>query len=445
MKLKDICLSRSSKLAYAGLFSGLLFLSSCSNSSKIKGEWVRSDYKSTLEITDEKVIFDNITEREYALDENTLKVVAFGIADDYTFSFKGDTLVLAKGEKVQKYIPKSKVQSDEEQIKILLQPQIEKNFEQKITDLTLKKEHWGDLKKRITLQNMPSIPNDEWTYLVEVDFEKTAPATLFVRAGRDKSGVLQPAWSEILESSTRRYLNNTMGIPAKNVEMKPTGGNAYDVTVTTEDGSTLPILLDPKLGFLPKQDEASVSTYFQYSLQKRYSKNVIESVDLKQDGAIYEGETTLSNGTKILTTYSKAKGLDFKELDQKTREILGEAMIESELSIDLEHKETEVVGDLLKLSFKTEDNETLVAYIDVMRGWYPENTITSLSTATRYRIQKKIGDKNKVGAVMLAQRGIKKYEGTVDYSSGDIQRIVVEHTGEGFTWRVAKEKNGYVN
>ena len=447
MKFKDICISCSSKCVYASIFSGLLFLSSCSNSSKIKGEWVRSDYKSTLKITDEKVVFDNITERDYKIDKNTLKIVAYGIADDYTFDFKGDTLILTKGKKIQKYIPKDKANSDEEQIKILLQPQVEKNFENEIATITLKKEHWGDLKNQITLQKVPSIPEDEWTYLAEVTFSKTtaAPATLFVRAGRDKAGILKPAWAETLESTTRRYLISKMGVPAKKVELKATSGNAYEATVTTEDGSQLPILLDPKFGVLPKQDDTSISTYFQYSLQKKYGKEMIESVDLKQDGASYKGEIALSNGTKIPISYSKIQGLDFEQLDQKTKELLGEAMIETELQVELEYQSSEVVSDVSKVTFQTAANEKLVAYIDIMRGWYPENTVTSLSTATRYRIQSKLGEKNKVGAVMLAQRDVAKYEGTVDYASGDVQRIIVEHTGSGFMWRVAKEKNGYVN
>lgn len=435
-----------SKLFYIVVFSALLFLSSCSNSSKIKGEWVRSDYKSTLKITDEKVIFDNITERDYAVDKNTLKVIAYGIATDYQFDFKGDTLVLTKGTSIQKFIPKDKVSSDDEQIKVILTPQVEKMFEKKIATITLEKEHWGDLKEKITLQKVPSIPDDEWTYLSEVTFEDkiTPPATIFVRVGRDKSGVLQPVWGEILESSTRRYLVNGMGIPAEKVELKSTGANAYEATVTTNDGSKLPVLLDPKIGVLPRQDDSSVSTYFQYSLKKTYGKDLIKSVDLKQEEGIYKGIVTLSNGTQIPTTYSKVKGLDFTELDQKTKEVLGQGIVENELDVKLELQETEVVGDLLKITFETTSKEKLVAFVDIMRGWYPENTIISLSTATRYRIQQKLGDKNKVGSVILAQRLATKYEGTVDYASGDIQRIIVEHTGSGFSWRVAKEENTFL-
>ncbi|PIY08112.1 MAG: hypothetical protein COZ18_13960 [Flexibacter sp. CG_4_10_14_3_um_filter_32_15] len=429
-----------------GIFSVLLFLSSCSDSSKIKGEWVRSDYKSTLKITDEKVIFDNITEREYEVGENTLKVIAYGIATDYQFDFKGDTLVLTKGTSVQKFVPKDKVSSDEEQIKVLLTPQVEKMFEKKIANLTLEKEHWGDLKEKITLQKVPSIPDDEWVYSSEITFEDkmTPPATIFVRAGRDKSGVLKPAWTEILESSTRRYLINGMGIPAEKVDLKPTGGNGYDVTVTTNDGSTLPILLDPQIGVLPRQDESSISTYFQYSLQKKYGKDLIKRVDLKQDDVFYKGTVTLSNGTQIPTTYSKVKGLDFTELDQKTKEALGQGMIESELNVELEWQETEIVGDLLKMTFQTAVEEKLVTYVDVMRGWYPENTLTSLSTATRYRIQKKVGSTNKVGSVILAQRSQERYEGTVDFASGSVERIIVEHTGTGFSWRAATEQDKYL-
>jgi hypothetical protein len=429
-----------------GIFSALLFFSSCSNSSKIKGEWVRSDYKSTLKITDEKVIFDNITEREYAVDKNTLKIIAYGIADDYQFEFKGDTLVLTKGESIQKFIPKDKVGSDEGQIKTLLQPQVEKMFEAKIASIELKKEHWGDLKDKITLQKVPSIPDDEWVYLAETTFENTMTpkATIFVRSGRDKSGVLQPAWGEILESSTRRYLINGMGIPAEKVELKPTTGNAYEAAVTTTDGSILPVLLDPNIGVFPKQDESSVSAYFQYSLQKKYGKEFIKKVELKQEGVIYSGTVTLSNGNQIPTTYSKVKGVEFGVLDQKTRELLSQAMVENDISAKLELQEVEVVSDLLKMTFRTTSQEKLVAYVDLSRGWYPENNPLSLSTATRYRIQKKLGDANKVGSVILAQRSQVKYEGTVDYASGAVQRIIVEHTGSGFSWRVATEEDKYI-
>ncbi|WP_375561959.1 hypothetical protein ACE193_05265 [Bernardetia sp. OM2101] len=447
MKFKNINLSFSvgfsSKLFCSGVFLGLLFLSSCSDSSKIKGEWVRSDYKSTLKITDEKVIFDNVMEREYKVDNNTLKVVTYGVSDDYQFDFKGDTLLLTKAGRVQKFISKDKVGSDEEQVKILLQPQVEKMFEKKIATLELEKEHWGDLKKKITLQKLPSIPDDEWTYLAEVTFEnKSIPAaTIFVRVGRDKAGVLQPAWGETLESSTRRYLINGMGIPAEKVELKSTGGNAYEATVTTDNGSTLPVLLDPKFGVFPKQDDTSVSTYFQYSLQKMYGKELIKKVDLKKEGENYKGIVTLSNGTQTPITYSKIKGVDFTELDQKTKELLGQAMIENELNVQLELQETEIVSDLLKITFQTNSEEKLVAYMDIIRGWYPENTAISLSTATRYRIQKKLGEANKVGSVILAQRSPTKYEGTVDYASGDVQRIIVEHSGTGFSWRVATEQD----
>lgn len=447
MKFKNIDLSFlvgfSSKLFCTGVFLGLLFLSSCSDSSKIKGEWVRSDYKSTLKITDEKVIFDNVIEREYKIDEKTLKVVNYGVATDYQFKFKGDTLVLTKGGTVQKFIPKDKIGSDEGQIKSLLQPQVEKMFEKKIATIELEKEHWGDLKKKITLQKVPSIPDDEWVYLAETTFEdkSTPAATIFVRVGRDKAGMLKPAWGETLESSTRRYLINGMGIPAEKVELKSTGGNAYEATVTTDNGSKLPVLLDPKIGVFPKQDDSSVSTYFQYSLQKKYGKELIKTVELKKEGVGYKGIVTLSNGTQILTSYSKTKGLDFTEIDQKTKELLGQGMIENELNIELELQETEIVSDLSKMTFQTNSEEKLVAYMDVMRGWYPENTAISLSTATRYRIQKKLGEANKVGSVILAQRSPTKYEGTVDYASGDVQRIIVEHTGSGFSWRVATEQD----
>ncbi len=430
-----------------GIFSTLLIFSSCSNSSKIKGEWMRSDYKGTLKITDEKVIFDNITEKDYVVDKNTLKVVTYGISDDYQFDFKGDTLILTKGKLVQKFIPKDKASSDEEQIKSLLSPQIEKMFEKKVATLKLEKEHWGDLKEKITLQKIPSIPDEEWVYLVETTFDNKVapPATIFVRAGRDKSGVLQPAWGEILESSTRRYLINGMGIPAEKVKLTSTGGSAYEVMVTTTNGSTLPLLLDPETGVMPKQDESSISTYFQYSLQNKYGKETIKKVELKQQEVDYKGIITLSNGTQIPTTYSKTKGVDFTELDQKTKEILGQGIVESELNVKLELQETEVVGDLLKMTFKTAVEEKLVGYVDIMRGWYPENTPISLSTATRYRIQKKVGDKNKVGSVILAQRSQKKYEGTVDFASGSVERIIVEHTGTGFSWRVATEQDKYIN
>lgn len=450
MKLKYIYLSSplefSSKLFCVGMFSGLLFLSSCSDSSKIKGEWISSDYKKTLKITDEKVTFDNITERDYKVNENTLKVITYGIADDYQFSFKGDTLILTKNGAMQKFIPKSKLGSDEHQIKILLQPQVEKMFEKKIATLKLEKEHWGDLKERITLQKLPSIPDDEWVYLSEVSFEDkvTPSAAIFVRVGRDKAGILQPSWGEILESSTRRYLINGMGIPAEKVELKSTGGNTYEVTVTTDDGSILPVMLDPKIGVLPKQDDSSVSTYFQYSLQKMYGKKIIKKVDLKKEEIDYKGIITLSNGTEIPTTYSKMKGINFTVLDQKSKELLGQARIENELNVELEWQETEVVSDLLKMTFQTKSKETLVAYVDVIRGWYPENNPISLSTATRYRIQKKLGDKNKVGSVMLAQRSTTKYEGTVDYASGEVQRIIVEHTGTTFSWRLATEQDKYL-
>jgi hypothetical protein len=425
-----------------GILSVLLVFSSCSNSSKIKGEWVSSDYKRTLKITDEKIIFDNITEREYEVDNNILKVVAYGIADDYQFDFKGDTLVLTKGDAVQKFIPKGKMASDEGQIKVLLQPQVEKMFEKKVAKLEFEKEHWGDLKKRITLQKLPSIPDDEWVYLAETTFEdkNTPMATIFVRVGRDKSGILQPAWGETLESSTRRYLINGMGIPAEKVELKSTGGNAYEATVTTNDGSILPVLLDPNIGVFPKQDASSISTYFQYSLQKKYGKELIKKVGLKEDGIDYKGIITLSNGTEIPTIYSKTKGVEFVDLAQKTKEVLGQALIENELNVKLELQETEVIKDLLKITFQTSSKEKLVAYVDVLRGWYPENNPMSLSTATRYRIQKKLGDKNKVGSVMLVQRSALNYEGTVDYASGDIQRIIVEHTGSGFSWRVAEDQ-----
>ena len=434
------------KIYSLGIFSVLLFLSSCSNSSKIKGEWVRSDYKSTLKITGEKVIFDNITERDYVVDKNTLKIVAYGISDDYQFDFKGDTLVLTKGESIQKFIPKDKAASDEGQIKALLQPEVEKMFETKVAALELKKEHWGDVKEKITLQKSPSIPDDEWVYLAETTFEnKMIPsATLIVRAGKDKSGVLQPAWEEILESSTRRYLINGMGIPAEKVELKSTGGNAYEAAVTTTDGSVLPVLLDPNIGVLPKQDESSVSTYFQYSLQKKYGKEFIKKVELKQEGADYKGVVTLSNDIQIPTTYSKTKGVDFTALEPKTRELLSQAIIENEMNVKLELKEVEVVGDLLKMSFRTASQEKLVAYVDVMRGWYPENNILSLSTATRYRIQKKVGDTNKVGSVILAQRSQTKYEGTVDFASGSVERIIVEHTGTAFSWRAATPEDKYM-
>lgn len=450
MKFKNIDLSFSlrffSKLVFVGVFSGLLFLSSCSNSSKIKGEWVRSDYKKTLKITDDKVIFDNVTEKEYVVDKNTLKVVTYGIADDYQFDFKGDTLVLTKGTLIQKFIPKDKVISDEEQIKIILQPQVEKMFEKKIATLELKKEHWGDLKEQITLQKSPSIPDDEWVYLAEATFENktTPPATIFVRSGRDKSGMLQPAWGETLESSTQRYLINGIGIPAKKIELKPLGANTYEATVTTEDGSILPVLLDPKIGVLPKQDENSVSTYFQYSLQKMYGKELIKEVNLKKEGIDYEGIVTLSNDIKVPITYSKIKGIEFIELDQKTKELLGQGMIESELYVELELQETEVVSELLKMTFRTTSKEKLVVYMDIARGWYPENSPISLATATRYRIQKKLGEANKVGSVILAQRSATKYEGTVDYASGNVQNIIVEHTGSGFNWRVATELDKYL-
>lgn len=426
-----------------GILSALLFFSSCSNSSKIKGEWIRSDYKSTLKITDEKVIFDNITERDYVIDKNKLKVVAYGIADDYQFDFKGDTLVLTKGESVQKFISKEKVGSDEGQIKVLLQPQIEKMFETKVATIELKKEHWGDLKEKITLQEVLSIPDDEWVYLAETTFEnkKTPRATILVRAGLDKSGILQPAWVEILESSTRRYLINGMGIPAEKVELKSTGGNAYEATVTTTNGSILPILLDPQIGVLPKQDDSSVSAYFQYSLQNKYGKETIKKVELEKQEVDYKGIITLSNGTQIPTTYSKTTGVDFTELDQKTKNILCQGIVESELNVKLELQETEVVGDLLKMTFRTTSKEKLVGYVDIMRGWYPENTPISLSTATRYRIQKKVGDTNKVGSVILAQRSQTRYEGTVDFSSGSVERIIVEHTGTGFSWRAATEQD----
>ncbi|WP_157698968.1 hypothetical protein [Bernardetia litoralis] len=429
-----------------GIFSIFLLLSSCSNSSKIKGEWIRSDYKKTLKITDEKVIFDNITEREYAIDKNTLKVVVYGIADNYQFEFKGDTLVLTKGKLVQKFIPKDKVGSDEGQIKVLLQPQVEKMFEKKIASINLEKEHWGDLKKRITLQKLPSIPDDEWVYLAKIVFEdnSTPSASIFVRVGRDKAGVLQPSWGEILESSTRRYLINGMGIPAEKVELKSTGGNAFEATVTTDDGSTLPVLLDPNIGVLPKQDDTSISTYFQYSLQKKYGKELIKKVDLKKEGVDYKGIVTLSDETQVMTTYSKARGINFTELDQKTKEMLGQGMVENELGVQLEFQESEVVKDLLKITFQTTSKEKLVAYVDVMRGWYPENTPISLSTATRYRIQKKVGTTNKVGSVILAQRSKARYEGTVDYASGHVQKIIVEHTGSGFSWRIATEQDKYI-
>ncbi len=445
MKFNTIYPHFPSKLFCTALFSSILFLSSCSNSSKIKGEWVRSDYKSTLKITDEKVIFDNITERDYAVDNTTLKIIAYGIADDYQFEFKGDTLVLTKGTTVQKFISKDKIGSDEEQIKVLLLPQVEKMFEKKIATIELKKEHWGDLKEKITLQKEPSIPTDEWVYLAEATFEDkvTPPATIFVRAGKDKAGMLQPAWGETLESSTRRYLVNGMGIPAEKVELKPTNGNGYEATVTTNDGSKLPVLLDPNIGVLPKQDDSSISTYFHYSLQKTYGKDLIKKVELKKEAVDYKGIVTLSNDVEIPTTYSKVKGIDFTELDQKTKELLAQGMVENELGVQLELQETEIVGDLLKMIFQTSSKEKLVAYVDLMRGWYPENTSISLSTATRYRIQKKLGNKNKVGSVILAQRSKTKYEGTVDYMSGDVQSIIVEHTGTGFSWRVATERDKY--
>ncbi len=451
MKLKYIHLSFSSlfssKLFCLGVLSSFIFLSSCSNSSKIKGQWVRSDYKSTLKITDEKIIFDNITERDYAIENNKLQVIAYGIADDYQFDFKGDTLVLTKGKKVQKFIPKDKIQSDEGQIKTLLEPQVEKMFEKKIATINLEKEHWGDLKKKITLQKLPSIPDDEWVYLSEVIFEdkNTPSASVFVRVGRNKAGILQPSWGEILESSTRRYLINGMGIPAKKVELKSTGGNKYEVAVTTEDGATLPLLLDPNIGVLPKQDDASISTYFQYSLQKKYGKELIKKVSLEKETVDYKGIVTLSNGTEIQTTYSKSRNISFEELDQKTKEILVKGMVENELNVKLESQATEVVKDLLKITFQTASKEKLVIYADVIRGWYPENTPISLSTATRYRIQRKLGDKNKVGSVILAQRSQTKYEGTVDFASGHVQKIIVEHTGSAFSWRVATEKDKYMN
>ncbi len=432
-----------SKLFIVGLFSVFLFLSSCSDSSKIKGEWVSSDYKSTLNITDEKVIFDNVTERDYAVDKNTLKVIAYGIADDYQFDFKGDTLVLTKGTSIKKYIPKDKIKPDEGQIEALLQPQIEKKFEKKVATLTLEREHWGDLKKKITLEKTPSIPDEEWVYLAETTFEDdiTTPATVFVRAGRNNLGLLQPVWVEILESSTRRYLVNAMGIPAEKVELKPTNGNGFEVAVTTNDGSILPVFLDPKAGVFPKQDEESISTYLQYSLRKKYGKELIKNVELKKGDAIYTGKVTLSNETKILATYSKVKGIEFTELDQKTKELLSQAVVENELNVELEVQETEVIADFTKMTFVTSSQEKLVAYVDVIRGWYPENNPISLSTATRYRIQKKLGELNKVGSVMLAQRSQTKYEGTVNYASGNVQRIIVEHTGTGFTWKVATEKD----
>ena len=434
-----------SELFYIKLFFllplALLFLNSCSNSSKLKGEWVRSDYKSTLRITDDKVVFDNITERDYVVEENMLKIVAYGIADDYQFDFKGDTLVLTKEQKVQKFVPKNKVSSDEEQIKTILKPQIEEMFEKKIAALEIEKAHWGDLKKDITLQKMFSIPDNEWVYLLKTTFEDeiTPPATIFVRVGRDKSGILQPSWGEILESSTRRYLVNGMGIPAEKVELKSIGANAYEATITTDDGKILPVLLDPKIGVLPKQDEKSVSTYFNYSLQKRYGKGIIKEVDLKKEGVEYRGIVTLSNDTQIPTAYSKTKGVEFIELDQKTKELLSQAVVENDLEVQLELQETEIISDLLKMTFRTDSKEKLVAYVSVVRGWYPENTPISLSTATRYRIQKKLKNTNKVGSVILAQRSPKYYEGTVDYASGDVQRIIVEHTGSSFSWRVATE------
>ncbi len=433
----------SKSIYFLGIISVFLFLSSCSNSSKIRGEWISSDYKSTLNITDEKVIFDNLTEREYEIDENNLKIMAYGISDEYQFDFKGDTLLLTKGESVKKYIPKDKAASDEEQIKVLLKPEVEKMFEQKVAALKIEKEHWGDVKQKITLQRLPSIPDDEWVYLVESTFEnkKIPSSTLFVRAGRDKTGVLKPIWKEVLESSTKRYLVNSMGIPAEKVKLESTGGNAYEANVTTTDGSILPLLLDPQVGIIPKQDEISVSTYCQYSLQKKYGKGQIKKVELKQEGEDYKGIVTVLNGSQIPTIYSKTKGTELGEMDAKTRELLSQAMIEHDLDVQLELKETEVVGDLLKMTLQTTSQEKLIAYVDVLRGWYPQNNLLSLSTATRYRIQKKLGDTNKVGSVILAQRSQTRYEGMVDFSSGSVERIIVEHTGTGYSWRAANEND----
>lgn len=452
MKFKSIYLSLPlyflSKLFYIGIFSVLLFLSSCSNSSKIKGEWIRSDYKSTLKITDEKVIFDNVMERDYVVNENVLKLVAYGIADDYKFEFKGDTLVLTKDDIIQKFIPSGKASSDEEQIKVLLTSQLEKTFEKKITSISFTKEHWGDLKKKITLQKLPSIPDDEWTYLGEISFENNSlpVATIFVRAGRDKAGILKPAWGETLESSTQRYLVTGMGIPAEKIVLTPNKGKGFDILAITGDGSELPLVLDPQTGVFPKQDNASISSYFHYSMKKKYGDKTIQKVNFEKNEATnnYEGIMTLQNTKDIKVTYSQQKGLEFLNLDEESKQLLAKGMIENDLDVELVVKSAEVAGDLLKLVCHTKSNENLVAFADLLRGWYPENTVTSLATATRYRIQKKIGTSVKVNSVLLAQRSPERYEGTVDYSSGASEKITVEHKGTGFTWRPALETDKYL-
>jgi hypothetical protein len=431
-----------------GILSTLLIFSSCSNSSKIKGEWMRSDYKGTLKITDEKVIFDNITEKDYVVDKNTLKVVTYGISDNYQFDFKGDTLILTKDKLVQKFIPKGKVSSDEEQIKTLLTPQVEKTFEKKIATLELKKEHWGDLKEKITLQKTLSIPDEEWVYLAEATFDNkiTPPAILFIRAGRNKANVLQPAWVEILESSTRRYLVTGMGIPAEKVVLTPNKGKGFDILAITNDGSELPLILDPQAGVFPKQDNAAISSYFHYSMKKKYGEEIIQKVNFEKNEATnsYEGIMTLQNTKDIKVLYSQQKGLEFLNLDEESKELLAKGMVENDLGVELVVESAEVAGDFLKLVCHTKSNENLVAFADLLRGWYPENTVTSLATATRYRIQKKIGNSAKVNSVLLAQRSAERYEGIVDYSIGASEKITVEHKGTGFTWRPALETDKYL-
>ncbi|WP_338815574.1 hypothetical protein V9L05_23685 (plasmid) [Bernardetia sp. Wsw4-3y2] len=441
MKFKHTYPYFLSKLFYTGSFVGLVFLSSCSSSSKLEGEWVRSDYKSTLQVTDEKITFDNITERDYEINENTLKVMAYGIADSYQFDFKGDTLFLTKGNSVQKFIPKDKAKSDEEQIKEFLKPEIEKAFNQKITDLQLEKKHWGDIKQTIHLEKTPSITDDEWVYLAKTTFEDAAmpTATIFVRVGKDKIGLLKPIWKEILESSTKRYLIRSMGIPTEKVKLIPTVGNGFDVIVTTDNGSELPLTLDPQTGVFPKQDKAAVSSYFQYVMRKKYGVKTIEKLSFeKAEQNNYEGKMLLENGNEVTITYTQQAGIQFPDVNETNKKLLAQRFLENDLETKLQVESAQIVNNFVQLTVKTEKNENLVAFVDIIRGWYPENTSTSLATTLRYRIEKHITNGLKVNSVLLNQKEENKYEGTVDYSSGAVNKIVVEHKGTNFAWEFVK-------